>query len=220
MYGPGMDVYLMDRDNVRDLTPEVMENGRLKVLPAEYWAGTTRQERALFGVTHGLYGFPTVELVEWLGNLIDGRRAIEICAGHGVLAEALGIPGTDSHQQLIPKYRVVYELAGQAIVPYGPNVEKINARDAVRKYKPDVVIGSWVTHKYDHKRPFAGGNEVGVDQKPILRRVKTYVHIGNDKVHQHDPMWDLPHEKRNADWLYSRSMNGSPDFVAVWNKTR
>lgn len=220
MYGPGMDVYLMDRGNVRDLAPEVMPDGRLKILPAEYWAGTTREERALFGVTHGIYGFPTVELVEWLGNLINGRRAIEICAGHGVLAEALGIPGTDSHQQLIPKYRVVYELAGQAIVKYGPNVEKINARDAVRKYKPEVIVGSWVTHKYDHKRPFAGGNEVGVDQKPLLRRVQTYVHIGNDKVHEHDPMWALPHTKLHPDFVYSRSMNGSPDFVSIWDKTR
>lgn len=214
-----MPARVIDRKGVRDLAPEVLDDtGRLKVLPAEYWAGTTWQERAVFGVSHGIYGFPTTELVEYLGNLINGRRAIEIGAGHGVLAEALGIPGTDSHQQLVPKYRVVYELAGQAIVPYGPNVEKIDARAAVRKYKPDVVIGSWVTHKYDPKRPFAAGNEVGVDQKPILRRVKTYVAIGNDHVHRHDPLWDLPHEKIHPAWVYSRAMNGSPDFVATWDK--
>lgn len=210
----------MDPDSVRDIAPEVLdENGRLKVLPASYWSTTTTAERALFGVTHAYYGFPTVELVEYLTKLINGRRAIEIGAGAGILAEALGIPGTDSHQQDLPKYKAIYALSQQPTVKYGPNVEKIDARTAVRKYKPEVVIGSWVTHKYDPKHPDMQGNEMGIDQKPIIRRVQTYVLIGNEHVHRNNPIHDLPHATLYPDWVYSRAMNGSRDMIEIWDKS-
>lgn len=212
-----MEKYVLDPDKIRDLAPDVLgADGRLKVLPASFWAETTPDERAMFGVRHGLYGFPTLELVEYLGNLINGRSAIEIGAGSGVLCEALGIKGTDSYQQREPKYRAFYELHSQPIVEYGPNVEKIDARTAVKAFKPQVVIGSWVTHKYDPRRAFAGGNEAGVDEVPIIRRVETYVLIGNQKVHSNTPIWNLPHSIVYPDWVYSRAWNGTPDFVATW----
>lgn len=213
-----MPFRLIDKSKTRDIAAEALdENGRLKILPASFWAQTTIEERSMFGVMHAYYGFPTVELVEWLENLINGRRAIEIGAGAGILAEALGIPGTDSYQQTLPKYRAIYALAQQPTVKYGPNVEKIDARTAVRKYKPEVVIGSWVTHKYEPKHPEWGGNEVGVDQKPILRRVDTYVLIGNEYVHRNNPIHDLPHTTLYPDWLYSRAGNGSRDWIEIWD---
>lgn len=214
-----MSVFSIDPNGVRDIAPEVLgPDGRLRVLPAEYWATTSPEERALFGHRHGVYGFPTTELVEYLKELIGDRKAIEIGAGSGVLAEALGIPATDSKQQEEAEYRAHYATIKQPIVPYGPNVIKCEASEAVRKYKPDVVIGCWVTHKYDMRRHSAGGNEVGVKEEYILDRCETYVVIGNEKVHAGKSIWKQPHSIIYPDWLYSRARNGTRDFIAVWGE--
>lgn len=210
---------VIDPNQTRDLAPDALDDaGRLKVLPSAFWAETTLPERAMFGVRHGLYSFPTTELVEHLGNVINGRPAIEIGAGHGVLAEALGIRATDSFQQLNPKYRRVYEAAKQAIVPYGPNVLKYDARDAIEHFEPEVVIGCWVSHRYSPDRHWDAGNEDGVDEEEILRKVATYVAVGNQHVHRGKAIWSQPHELSFPAWVWSRAMSGTPDFVARWDK--
>lgn len=208
---------ILDPNQTRDISPEVLDsNGRLRVLPAAYWASKSVEERALFGHNHGIYSFPTLELVEYLTELIDDRKAIEIGAGHGVLAEALGIPATDVKQQEMPEYRAYYEQLGQPIVSYGPNVEKLDGNDAVRKYKPQVVIACWVTHKYDPRRHSAGGNEIGVKEEKIVERCETYVLIGNEEIHKRKSIWKQPHTIEHPDWLYSRAHNGTPEFISVW----
>ncbi len=215
-----MGMFELDPTRIRDISPEALgPDGRLLVLPASYWATTTVEERALFGHRHGLYSFPTIELVEHLKELIGDRKAIEIGAGHGVLAEALGIPATDSKQQEMPEYREHYRRIGQPPVPYGPNVMKCDGNDAVRQHKPKVVISCWVTHKYDVRRHSAGGNEVGVKEEKILERCETYVVVGNERIHSGKSIWKQPHTITHPDWLYSRAQNGSPDFIAIWSKS-
>ena len=212
-------VLALNPSGVRDIAPEVLDSdGRLRVLPAEYWATTTSEERALFGHYHGLYSFPTVELVEYLKELIGDRSAIEIGAGHGVLAEALGIRATDSRQQEQQKYREHYRRVNQPIVAYGPNIVECDGNRAVRKYKPQVVIGCWITHKYDPRRHAAGGNEAGVKEEEIVAGCDSYVVIGNEQVHASKSIWKLPHTIEHPDWLYSRAHNGTPEFIAVWSK--
>lgn len=215
MADPG--IHLIDPTQVRDLASEVLdEQGRPRILPAAYWATTTPEERALLGHRHGLYSLPTVELVGHLRQLIGDRSAIEIGAGNGVLAEALGIPATDSRQQEIPEYRMRISLAGQAPVRYGPNVVHMDARAAVRHYRPDVVVGCWVTHRYDPRRHAAGGNEVGIDEEDVIRRCRLYVVVGNEAVHAGKVIWRLPYRIEYPSWLYSRAVNGSRDFIATW----
>lgn len=209
--------YVMDSDNIRDIAPEVLgADGRLRVLPAAYWATTTTAERALFGHRHGMYGFPTTELVEYLADLIGERSAIEIGAGHGVLADALGIVGTDSRQQEKEPYLSIYRASGQPIAPYGPNVVELDAHHAVRRFWPYTVIGSWVTHKYSPTRHAAGGNEVGVDQRDVLKYCGRYVLVGNEHVHRDNPLWIKRHAIEYPPWIYSRAQNGSRDFIAMW----
>lgn len=208
---------VFDTANTRDLTPEAIgPDGRLRILPSEFWENTTVDERAVFGNRHAVYGFPTIELVEWLTGYIGGRKAIEIGAGSGVLAEALGIPATDSHQQDMPVYREFYAKLGQKTVTYGPNVEKLDALQAVRKYRPQVVIGSWITHIYDEMRDWAGGNELGVDEGRLLELTPCYIHIGNEDVHKGKEIWSRPHRIDYPPFLYSRAFNGSRDFLAIW----
>lgn len=212
-----MRTFALDPDKIRDIADEVLdEAGRMRVLPAEYWATTTPEERALFGHRNGIYSFPTVELVEHLREFIGARTAIEIGAGHGVLAEALGIPATDNRQQEWEKYRLILAATKQPPVRYGPNVIDCHASRAVRRFKPAVVIGCWVTHKYDPKRHEAGGNEVGIDEEDILRNCAVYVVVGNEAVHAGKKIWTRKHEIVYPPFVYSRATNGTRDFIATW----
>lgn len=220
--GPGgTQAVQLDPSKIRDISDEVLDDrGRMQVLPAAYWAGTTVLERALFGHKNGVYGFPTVELVEWLQEQIGQQSAIEIGAGNGVMAEALGIPATDSLQQRMPKYALIYAASGFPTVRYGPNVIEMHASRAVRKYKPDVVIGSWITHKWDPRRPEAEGNEDGVDFPDILHNCKKLILVGNSQVHRWNGLWDRDVELLTPDWVYSKSHNGAKDFVATWKGSK
>jgi hypothetical protein len=211
------DFFLLDPNSVRDISSDVLDaQGRLRVLPTAYWVITTSEERALFGHRCGVYSFPTVELVEYLRDLIGKRTAIEIGAGHGVLSEALGIPATDSRMQEQERYRAIYAEHNQPTVPYGPNIIECHASRAVRRYKPRVVIGCWVTHKYDPARHWAGGNEVGIDEEDILRHCEEYIIIGNERTHANKKIWKHRHRIEYPPFVYSRANNGTRDFVATW----
>lgn len=207
----------LDTKEVRDISGEVLgDDGRMKILPAEYWASTTMQERALFGHRNGIYLFPTTELVERLKEIIGDRHAIEIGAGNGVLAQALGIPATDNRQQEMPLYKLVYTATRQPPVKYGPNIIEMHASRAVRHYKPAVVIGSWITQKYDPLNHDAGGNEIGVDQRDVLLHCQEYVIIGNEHTHRLNPLWNREHRIEFPPYVYSRANNGSREFIARW----
>ena len=217
MLRKGADFSMLDPRGVRDLRPDALDpKGRLKVLPAAFWAQTTVMERALFGANTGLYSFPTEELVARLGELIGGRKAIEIGAGPGVLAEALGIPATDSFQQHEPQYRRLYEGQGLVIVPYGPAVVKMSAHQAIRAYEPQVVVACWVTHKFDPKQSHRKGNEVGVDELDVLEHCDTYLFVGNEGVHADKPLWEKSrHAFEFPPYVFSRAANGGRDFIAT-----
>lgn len=205
--------------SIRDLTPDILAApGRPRILPASYYRTTTMDERAVFAHRHGIYGLPTVELIEWVKGVIGGRSAIEIGAGHGGLAAALGIPATDNRMQEHPLIRAHYAATRQPVVIYGDNVEPLDAQAAVAKYRPQVVVASWVTHVYSKDRDEAEGNMFGVDEDAILDAVDTYIFIGNTQVHAPKTIWSRPHKRHEPDWVYSRAVNGSPDFVAVWDK--
>lgn len=213
----GLNAVPLDASAIRDIRPDVLlENGHPRVLPAAFYQRTTVAERAALGARTGLYGLPTLELVDWLKDRIGSRSALEIGAGHGVLARALGIPATDSHLQDDPAVAAMYAAMGQALVPYGADVENLDAAAAIQKWRPQVVIASWVTHKYLPSRHEAGGNLFGVDESAVVSAVEAYIFIGNTAVHTNKSIWALPHTKIEPDWLYSRAHNGSADFIAVW----
>ena len=214
-----MDAFAIDPTKVRDISSLLLDDrGRLRVSPTRTLAGTTAAERLLFGVLHGIYSFPTDELCDFLRTKIAGKVAIEIGAGHGILADALSIPATDNRQQEDPELKDYYRKLGQRTVPHGGNVEKLDAAAAIAKYRPDVVIACWVTHRFDPCRPDARGSLTGVDEAAILESCDEYIFIGNERVHAHKPIWEMPHEKLTPPWLYSRALNGSHDFIASWRR--
>lgn len=205
--------------DTRDIAPDVFDSaGNLRVMPASFYVQTTEAERLRLCVEQGLYCLPTTELVEHLRGLIGGQRAIEIGAGNGVMAKALGIPATDNRMQEMPHYKAKYKQLGQAVVRYGDNVERLDASVAVKRYRPKVVIAAWVTHRYNPRRPEAGGNEIGAVEEDVVKACDMYVVIGNEWVHRAKSIWALPHDIDYPAWLYSRAHNGSRDFIAVWRR--
>lgn len=213
-----MDAYMLNPRQTRDISDILLDTrGRLRVVEATTLAATTPTERMMFGVRHGVNSFPTTELCAFLRQQIGGRSAIEIGAGHGVLGKALGIPATDNRQQEDPAMAAHYARLGQPTVRYGDHLEKLDATSALAKYKPEVVIACWVTHRFNPSQPDAGGSVTGVDEVEVIRGCMEYIFVGNAHVHRHKPIWALPHQKRTPPWLYSRAVNGSADFVATWN---
>lgn len=211
-----MSAFIIPADT-RDISAEILdEEGRLRILPAEFHEHTTLAERGYACLKNGLYGLPTLELCQWLAERIAGRSAIEIGAGHGRLAEHLGIMATDNYMQheSSPLYET-YLRMGQPPVHYGANVENLEALAAVKKYKPQVVIGSWITHRYNPREHWRGGNQYGPDLRAILELIEEYVLIGNRVTHRDNPLWDIPHEIFYPPGLYSRAMR-ERDFIAVW----
>lgn len=206
---------MIDPDKVRDLSPLLLdEHQNLKVVPASVLAETTTLERVCFGNRRAIYNFPTVELIEHLKEIIGDRSAIEIGSGNGVMAKALGIPATDNRQQERPDVVAYYELLRQPVIKYGDNVEELDAHAAVKKYKPKVVVATWVTHKFNPADPTREGNQDGVDEAWIIDNCDEYVFIGNMKTHEKKPIWSRPHTKQALPFLYSRSMSDAPNFIA------
>ncbi|MEN0013493.1 MAG: hypothetical protein AAGC46_09005 [Solirubrobacteraceae bacterium] len=107
----------------------------------------------------GIYCFYSSKLVRELGNLIDGRPALEIAAGDGTLSRFLRDAGTDI---------TATDDHSWSAVSFPEDVEKLDASKALATYRPEVVLCSW---------PPAGNTfESAVFRTPS---VDTYVVIGN-----------------------------------------
>lgn len=212
-----MAISILDPTKIRDISELLLDQaGRLRVLPTAELEQTTAHERALFGVRHACYVLPTQELVAYVKGLIGDRTALEIGAGNGVLADALGIPATDSHLQTRPDIALLYAALRHAVIRYGANVQKLDALAAVRAHRPQVVVGAWVTHLYDPRRHWAEGNQDGVDEEELLTLCEQYVFIGNDSVHSKKAIWEKPHTKTYLPFVFSRAQVPGRDFIAVW----
>lgn len=192
------------------------DHGRPVVLDAAAYAPYSAVELAYFCVQHGLYGLPTTELVAWLAKAIEGRTAIEIGAGHGSLAAALQIPAVDNKMQTWPEIAAHYAMMRQAVVPYGPQVIELDAVTAIKRFQPQVVIASWVTHKFDDAHPEREGNMFGVQEEDILAHTNTYIHIGNSSTHRNKPIRARPHRVYRFPWLMSRALHPELNEISVW----
>jgi hypothetical protein len=83
----------------------------------------------------GIYCFYTRSLVRELARWIGKRRCLEIAAGDGTLTRFLKEEGVD--------VRATDNHAWTQAIRYPTEVEKLEARDALAKYRPAVVICSW-----------------------------------------------------------------------------
>jgi hypothetical protein len=129
---------------------------------------------------------------------------------------------TDNYNQEMPDVKKYYAITGQPTIRYGKDVEKLDALEAQAKYKPQVIIGSWVTQWIDPNLPPppGGGNMYGIKEPELLERLPpggSYIHIGAHGIHDFKKILALPHETYELPFLRSRR----PDNVVyVWNKPR
>ncbi len=194
----------------------LFEKGKLQIMDADFYKSIPHDHLRIFCVKNGIYQLPTTELVKWLEDKIDGRLAIEIASGNGSLAEALNITATDSFIQEDPAVKMAYESMKQQIVPYGRNVKKMEAKIAIKKYTPKVVIACWATQKYQ-----PGDTQAfmwGVNEEYVIKRAETYIHIGNRDSHDQKKILSKTHSVYQFPWLYSRGENPKNNIIYVWEK--
>lgn len=196
----------------------IAEDRTLNVLPYREFKDIPQSDISQFCVQHGYYLIPTVELVEFIKTEIGPNPTIEIGSGSGTLCKALGIIGTDNYMQTWPEIKSYYEFANQTPIHYGTDVQRISARDAIRKYRPEVVVAAWVTHRYNPKMHWREGNVYGIDENGLINKVRKYIHIGNDKTHSKKPALRLPHAAIHKEWIVSRAMNPEGNVIYVWDK--
>jgi len=170
---------------------------------------------ACFGHKYGMYTLPTLELIKELKTLIGNINAIEIGSGVGILGKELGIRCTDSFCQEIPAVKAHYALHKQPTIKYGPHVQKRDAEWVARKWRPDIVFGSWITHKYVDEK--ISGNAYGPDEEIILDNCCTYILLGNERTHGMKPiMKHNPKIIKDFPGYISRSNYPEDDSVYIW----
>lgn len=208
----------LDINKLKDISSSLLlPNGRLKLLSEKEYDKFASNDLRYFCHTHARYGLPTVELIEYIKNIIAGRSAIEIGSGHGDLGYHLGIPMTDSKEQYDPSIHAYYEAVGQPIIQYPDAVEKLEALEAVNKYKPKVIVASWVTTYSPFETTFASSPS-GVKEDKLLSQVETYILVGNEDNHRDKPIMKLSHTTEKGSFIRSRAKFPENDRIYVWGK--
>lgn len=215
------DVTIFNKSDISELENLLLINGELQIVSYEYLKQFTQNEISQFCVENGFYTIPTLELIDFLQDEIDEidlEKVIEIGAGHGAISRKLNIRAVDNFMQLKPEVKALYETLEQAIVPYGKHVEEIDGNEAIRKYKPKIVIGAYCTHKYNVKEHWRGGNTWGFNEKLILERVDKYIHVGNRSTHSKKPILKYKHREIKEDWIVTRSFKPKENVIWIWEK--
>lgn len=201
----GLHYNVLPNQDVSDLETLLLdEQGFLKMVPASVYTSIPWEKLRLWTHKHAVYGLPTVELVTYLQSIINGRKALEIGAGNGCLGRALGIPMTDNHLQEKPDIKALYALQGQPCIEYAPDVERLDAIEAVHRYHPQVVVASWVTQYSDGSRP---GSVYGIHEETLLdiAGVETYLMFGSIRNHGFKSICGRPHKVIREPWMWSRA---------------
>lgn len=218
------DILNADHAMIRDLNDRLLlPNGRIRLLPSSEYLSIPRDHLRVWCHTTARYLIPTVELIEWLKIEIGDLKAIEIGSGNGDLGYHLGIPETDNYCQTRPEVMYYYMITGQ--IPTSPckEVLRLDAIDAIRRFRPDVVIGAWITRKFIPGKDIEGvseANQYGPKEEDILKKCRKYIHIGNWNVHSRKTLLSKPYEEHSFPWIISRAIDPAKDMILVWDKTR
>jgi hypothetical protein len=200
------------------LNPE----GGITLESAAKWTSYHPYARAAWCQQHGFYGLPTRELVAFLREVIGDKRALEIGSGSAELGAHLEIPMTDSGIQCTPQMRLVYEMMGQRVTEPGPRVERLCAQEAIAKYEPQMVIGSWITRRFVPGVDVEGAAQAfreGVDEEALLEQVPGYVLVGNTRSHGEKTILSHPHVRLQAPWLLSRSIYAGDNVIYLFGQS-
>lgn len=194
----------------------MFRDGLLYPIPQRELDRFSMGEKLYFMAYHGVYCIPTVELIQWMRENIVGT-AIEIAAGLGILGRALDIPMTDSKQRDDLKCLIQYGDTGIENIRYPSDIEKLSGAEAVEKYRPDTVVGTFVMHKW---RPgMEDGNEAGVDMEDMIKRVKRLILVGNIDVHKENPLLRGKYRSFPMSWLFTRATDQSKNRIYLFENS-
>lgn len=189
------------------------DDGFLRPIPNDELEEVPNEHLTIWCVKNAVYQLPTLELINFLKEKIAGRKAIEICSGRGHIARLLEIKATDNYMQTRPEILAYYLSMGQMPIVPPDFVEKMDAIEAIRKYNPEIVIGCFVTHKWENG--LQTGNEFGPDERKIIE-VADYIMVGNDRIHWEKPIRQVQHEELYFPWLRSRAFDQDRNCVMIW----
>jgi len=207
-------IKILQKTDITYLENEIFKNGIFKFKPMEFYRKIPENDIMYFCHKYAFYVLPTIELIEFLKNRIEGKLTIEIGSGNGLLAKELNIKATDSYMQENKYIQQYYKACGQPTISYGKNVIKVDANEAVKKYKPDITIGCFITHKYRSDMHNTGGSAYGPIEENIIKNSKDeYIFIGSKRTHKDKHILKFKHETIELNGLVSR--NGFTDNV-IW----
>lgn len=208
---PNVDVSYLD---------DVLLNGkRLKLLESRVYDSIPHDHLRLWCHKNARYGLPTKEVIDFISKKIAGRCAIEIGSGYGDLGFHLGIPLTDSRLQEDPLIKAYYDSIKHPVIEYPDDVEKLEAMDAVHKYKPEVVVASWVTEWIDPDAyPDRPGSVFGVKETILLDHVGTYLLVGNLSVHGKKKILEKDHDVFEFPHIRSKSVNSDSERIWIFSR--
>jgi hypothetical protein len=197
------------------------EEGRLRLLPAAAFTSVDPDVFKVWCHHRARYVIPTVELIDFLRERIGNRKTVEIGAGNADLGHHLGITMTDSRiQQLNPEVRFSVILRGGMPTAPPPTVLTMDAKAAIRRFRPKVVVGAWVTRKFriGVDRPGSDAFVFGADDEHTIARTQMYIHVGADHIHGTKTALSLPHEEVRLPGLISRVSDQSTNVIYIWGK--
>ena len=124
---------------------------------------------------------------------------------------------TDSYlQQDNAQVKMLYQLSGQPVIHYPPDVIKADALTAYRRFKPECILGCYVTHRW--REGMQNGNMYGVDFERLLPLVKRLILVGNKHIHWENPIMAQRHREIDLQGtLITRSEDRTSDRIFVWD---
>lgn len=203
--------------NILPLEALFVKEGNIFPVPFKEIQDFSQESISYFCVKYGLYQVPTTELIEFLNSEIpDKITTLEIGSGNGGIGRALGVKLTDNKMQLWPNIKKYYSNMAQETVNYGDDVEEISANDAVIKYRPEIVLGCWVTQKWYPGMKM--GNPHGIDEYRMFSDgIRKYILCGNKNVHGKNKLIKImPPRKFIFLWLISRSLKREDNVIYIF----
>lgn len=207
--------------NVKHLDEIFLDsNGLLKVVDADIIRSIPLLELRIWARENGVYQFITTEMIDWLRPYFLGKTGLEICAGKGTIGRALGIVSTDSRllQGGNPLVSSVMQQNHEEPTNPPDDVITFNSNEAVNYYKPQIVVGSFVTQIYKPGENWEriSSSEYGTDEELLFKKVSTYIMFGNLNVHKHKRLFKKKHREYSFPWLITRCEDQTKNRVWVW----
>jgi len=214
------DTFIRNAPDTSYLDKELLDDKKnLKIRDASFYENIPHEHLLVWCHFKGIYGLTTTELIDWLKTQIITDKTIEVGAGNDSIGRELEIPFTDLCVMKNPVIQAMYMLQGQPVTEYPDDIIVMEGSDAIKKYKPDVVIGCWVTQIYkEEDGSTQAASMFGFDEEFIIQNVKKYIVIGNERVHGTKRILKEPHKTLKFPWLLSRATYPEDNLIYIWEQ--